>query len=101
MIKIELDENKVLGLLIGTFEDRIDYFFNEEVIDNLNMTIINKIYDNKIDKYLEDDDNFVEIITFLQALAYNRYKSEDKDEIATFVFDKLFEMISTGDCWFN
>ena len=95
MIKIELDEKTLLGLLVGTVEERMNFFSNENVIASLDMLTIKKIYQYKIDEV--DYDNYVRIITLLQGLAYNRHKSIYKDEIGTFVLDKLFELITTGD----
>ncbi len=96
MIKIELEEKTLLGLLVGTVEERMDFFSNENVIASLDMSTIKKIYQYKID---EVDDNYVPIITLLQGLAYNRHKSKYKDEIGIFVLDKLFELITTGDLY--
>ena len=96
MIKIEVEEKTLLGLLVGTVEERMDFFSNENVIASLDMSIIKKIYQYKID---EVDDNYLPIITLLQGLAYNRHKSKYKDEIGIFVLDKLFELIATGDLY--
>lgn len=95
MIQIELDEKTVLGLVAGTLESRIDFLSNQDVIANLDISTIKKIYQYKID---EADGCFnLEIITLLQALAYNRGKPKDREEIVIFVLDKLFEFISTGE----
>jgi len=95
MIKIELEEKTLLGLVVGTVEERMNFFSNKNVIASLDMSTIKKIYQYKIDEV--DDNNYVTIITLLQGLAYNRHKSKYKDEIGTFVLDKLFELITTGE----
>ena len=95
MIKIEVDEKTLLGLLVGTVEERMDFFSNENVIASLDMPTIKKIYQYKIDEV--NDNDYVLIITLLQGLAYNRHKSKYKDEIGTFVLDKLFELITIGN----
>ena len=94
MIKIEVNEKTLLGLLIGTVEERMDFLSNEDVIASLDISTIKKIYQHKID---EGDDDYLIIVTLLQGLAYNRHKSKYKDEIAIFVLDKLFELITTGE----
>jgi len=92
MIEIKLDEKMILGLTCGTLEERIDFFSNKDVIRNLDILTIKIIYQKTIDR-AEKDDDYLDVVTLLQALAYNRYKSKYKDEIADFVFDKLFELI--------
>lgn len=93
MIEIALDEKVVLGLICGTLEERIDFFSNQDVIKYLDIFTIKEIYQKTIDKVEKHEDNF-EVLMLLQTLAYNRYKSKDKDELADFVFDKLFELFA-------
>ena len=38
-------------------------------------------------------DKLTEVIKLLQFIAYNRHKSKYSEEIATYVLDKLFEII--------
>ena len=38
-------------------------------------------------------DKLTDFIKLLQFVAYNRYKSKHSEEIATYVLDKLFEII--------
>lgn len=96
MIQIELDEKTVFGLVTGTLEGRINFFSNQNVIANLDIRIIKKLYQIKLDEAIEEDE-YSELITLLQALAYNRYKSKQKEEIADFVLDKLFELVAEGE----
>ena len=95
MIKIELEEKTLLGLLIGTDEERMKFFSDANVISSLDMSTIKKIYQHRIDEVV--DAKYMQIIPLLQGLAYNRYKSKYKDEIGIFVLDKLFELVTTGD----
>ena len=90
MIQIELDEKTVFGLVTGTLEGRIDFFSNQDVIANLDICIMKKIYQIKLDEAVEEDE-YSEVVMLLQALAYNRYKSKHREEIADFILDKLFE----------
>ena len=46
-----------------------------------------------------DNGDFSQVVMLLQGLAYNRHKSKYRDEIGTFVLDKLFELITTGDIY--
>ena len=92
MLSIELDERIVLGLTCGTLDERIDFFSNQDIINSLDIFTIKTIYQKIIDK-AEKNDDYLEVITLLQALAYNRYKSKHKDEIVDFIFDKIFELI--------
>jgi hypothetical protein len=97
MIKIELDEKTLLGLLVGTDEERIEFLSDTNIIASLNMPIIKKVYQHRIDKSEPLSNDYMLVITLLQGLAYNRHKSKYKDEIGIFVLDKLFELITTGD----
>ena len=74
-------------------------FFNQDVIRKLDMSTIRKIYQMIIVgmEKQEPTHGMVDVLTLLQALAYNRYKSEHKEEIADFVLDQLFELILSGD----
>jgi hypothetical protein len=96
MIEIQLDEKIILSLICGTLEERIDFFSDKDVIRNLDILTIKIIYQKTIDR-AEKDDDYLDVLTLLQALAYNRDKSKYKDEIADFVFDKLFELVTEGD----
>ena len=55
MIKIELDEKTLLGLLVGTVEERIEFFSDANVIASLDMQTIKKIFQHKIDEVVDDD----------------------------------------------
>jgi hypothetical protein len=91
MIQIELDEEMLLCLVVGTVEDKLD-ILSEDIIESIDISIIKRIYQNRLDEAIKSSDES-KIIILLQALAYNRYKSKYKDEIADFVLDKLFELI--------
>ena len=99
MIKIEVEEKTLLGLLVGADEERIEFFSDANIIASLNMPIIKKVYQHRIVKSEPLSDDYMLVITLLQGLAYNRHKSKYKEEIATFVLDKLFELLSIGEGW--
>lgn len=100
MIEVKLDEKIILGLTCGTLEERIDFFSNQDVIKGLDILTIKTIYQKTIDKAKEDNNGNLDTVTLLQALAYNRYKSKYKDEIADFIFDQLFKLIIEDGCMF-
>ena len=97
MIQIELSENDVFKIMAGSFEDRLDFFIEDEIIGKLNLNTVKSIIQNNMDcaqtagKYRED--RISETIQFLQSVAYNRHKSQHSEEIATFVIDKLIEIL--------
>lgn len=96
MIQITLDKKVLLGMECETLEERIDFFSNHDVIKNLDMLTIKTIYQKTIDR-AEKSSDYIDVITLLQTLAYNRHKSQDKDELVDFIFDKIFELIVEGD----
>jgi len=93
MIEVKLDEKIILDLICGPLEERIDFFSNQDVIKDLDIMTIKTIYQKIIDKAKKDHDGNLDAVTLLQALAYNRYKSKYKDEIADFVFDQFFTLM--------
>jgi len=99
---IKIDDKIVLGLMCGTLEERIDFLSNAEVFASLDIETIKEIYERKLDVSTKSNnqDTSTEVITLLQVLAYNRKKSKYNDEIADFVFDKLFERIIADDIWY-
>jgi len=100
MIKVKLDEKIILGLTYGTLEERIDFFSRQDIIKDLDILTIKTIFQKAIDKVKEGDDGYLDAITLLQALAYNRYKSKHKDAIADFIFDQLFNLMIEDGCMF-
>ena len=98
MIKIELEEKTLLGLLVGTVEERMGFLSDANVIASLDISIIKKIYQCKLDEDMDYGD-FSQVVMLLQGLVYNRHKSKYKEEIGIFVLDKLFELLSTGDIY--
>ena len=91
MIKIELDEEMLLHLVVGTVEDKLN-ILSKDIIQQIDIAVIKKIYQNRLYEAIKTG-NEAKIIMLLQSLAYNRHKSKYKDDIADFVFDKLFELI--------
>lgn len=91
MKKIDKD---ILGLLVGTVEERMNLLENEEFFSSLEMNDIKTIYQKELNRAKKERNIEDEVIYFLQVLAYNRHKSKHSEQIATFVFDKLFELIS-------
>jgi hypothetical protein len=67
---------------------------NYPLIDVVDIEIV----ENEIDRAKKnnefDKDKVLELIKLFQFLAYNRTKSKYSEEIATYLFDKLFEIIS-------
>lgn len=106
MIQIELAELVVFKIMFGSMQERLDFFISDEVLSKLDVKTIKKIVQARVDsshtdQYALYDKNagfgknqLTEVIMFLQYLAYNRHKSPHSEEIATYVFDKLFEIIT-------
>ncbi|MCT7433508.1 MULTISPECIES: hypothetical protein [Aliarcobacter] len=98
MIKIELDEKDVFKIMVGSMEDRINLLISESVMKEIDLKTIKEIVENEIDRAKKnnefDKDKVLELIKLFQFLAYNRTKSKYSEEIATYLFDKLFEIIS-------
>ncbi|MGE4382456.1 MAG: hypothetical protein AB7D41_04575 [Arcobacter sp.] len=98
MIKIELDEQDVFKIMVGSMEDRINFLISETVMREVNLNTIKEIVENEIARAEKnnafDNDKVLEVIKLFQFLAYNRSKSKYSEEIATYLFDKLFEIIS-------
>jgi len=99
MIKIEIEEKTLLGLLVGSVEERMKFFSDENIIASLDMPTIKSVYQATIDKGYDCDEERESIILLLQGLAYNSNKSKYKEEISVFVCDKLFEIIAEGVIW--
>lgn len=93
MNKVNIDAKDFLGLLVGTVEERMNFLVNDEVLSYLDIDDIKYIYQKEVD-FCKKEEEYLSLILMLQALAYNRHKSKYSDEIATFVFDKLFEIMS-------
>ena len=94
---VNMDTKDILGLLLGTNEERMNCLSKEEVFSSLEITDIKYIYQKELDRLKKFTGDEHEVIHMLQVLAYNRHKSEYSEEIATFVFDKLFEVIINDD----
>ncbi|RLA84619.1 MAG: hypothetical protein DRG78_00950 [Epsilonproteobacteria bacterium] len=94
MNKVKINTKDFLGLLVGTIEERMNCLATNEIFSSLEISDIKYIYQKELDRYKKEDGIENEIIYMLQVLAYNRHKSKYSEEIATFVLDKLFEMMS-------
>lgn len=98
MITIELKESDVFKIMVGSLEDRVKLLISDSVMKNIDVKTIKNIIETEIEKSKKnnvfDDDKLAEVIMLFQIIAYNRHKSEYSEEIATFLFDKLFEIIS-------
>lgn len=101
MSKVEIESKDLLGLLIGTIDERMNCLSKKEVFESLEMNDIKYIYEKEIDRLDKEDEIEYEIIFLLQTLAYNRGKSKYSDEIATFVLDKLFEQMTHDTAMFT
>ncbi len=97
MIKLELSEQDIFQIMAGSMEDRVNLLISESVMKEIDLKTIKKIVENEINKIDKtnrlDDGKLIELIKLLQFVAYNRYKSQYSEEIATYVLDKLFEII--------
>ena len=93
MNKVKIEAKDFLGLLVGTLKERMNCLANGEVLSKLDINDIKYIYQKQYDSCIKEDE-YLSLILMLQTLAYNRHKSKYSDEIATFVFDKIFEIMS-------
>lgn len=98
MIKLELSEKDIFQIMAGSMEDRVNLLISESVMKEIDLETIKKIVENEINRVVTtnttiDDDKLTDFIKLLQFVAYNRYKSKHSEEIATYVLDKLFEII--------
>lgn len=93
MNKVNIDVKDFLGLLVGTVEERMNCLENGEVLSKLDINDIKYIYQKEFD-FCKKEEEYLSLILMLQTLAYNRHNSKYSDEIATFIFDKLFEIMS-------
>jgi hypothetical protein len=103
MIKLELEEDDVFKLMAGSLEDRIQYFISDEIMNNIDLQTIKDIVEAGIAKAQTksgsfNDDSLTDLIKLFQYIVYNRNKSQYSEEIATYIFDKIFELISC-DFW--
>ena len=78
-----------------------ELLINKKFFSLLEMDDIKYIYNAELDKLNSKGDYEDEFIFILQTLAYNRDKSKYSDEIATYVFDKIFELISNDTNFVN
>ena len=97
MIKLELSEKDIFQIMAGSMEDRVNLLISESVMKEIDLETIKKIVENEIKTVELMDrlyhDKLTEVIKLLQFIAYNRHKSKYSEEIATYVLDKLFEII--------
>ncbi len=101
MKKIEIELKDLLGLLVGTVEERMNCLSNEKVFSSLELEDIKQIYQKELYRLASKGEYEGEFIFMLQTLAYNRHKSKFSDEIATFVFDKIFELMANDTDFVN
>ncbi len=93
MNKVKINTKDFLGLLVGTAEERMNCLATDEIFSSLEISDIKYIYQEELDRVKKENELEEEVIYMLQVLAYNRHKSKYSEEIATFVFDKLFEIM--------
>jgi len=93
MQDITIDTKVLLGLIVGTQEERIAFFANADIVKKFDIVTIKVIFFELVNK-AEKNNNYDEIIMMLQSLMYNRHKSPYKEEIADFVADTLFEYLA-------
>ena len=102
MVTIKLKESEVFRIMTGSLEDRVSILISESVMSKMDLNTIKDIVEKEIEqakkKSVFDDDKLTEVIKVFQLIAYNRDKSPHSEEIATYIFDKLFEIIC-HDFW--
>ncbi|MEA2051124.1 MAG: hypothetical protein U9O56_10410 [Campylobacterota bacterium] len=96
---LQLKQSDIFKIMAGSYEDKLELFSSDEVMKSIDLQTIKNIYQEKYKKLnkacdIDRDNMYEELIKFLQYLAYNKDYSQHRQEIATFVFDRLFEQMS-------
>ena len=102
MITIKLEESEIFKIMVGSMEDRTNLLISESVMQTIDVSTIKSIVETEIERAKEngqfDDDKLTDVIKLLQMVAYNCNISKDSEQITTYIFDKLFEIIC-HDFW--
>jgi hypothetical protein len=98
MINVQLNENDLFKIMLGSTQDRVDLLLCESMMEKLDLKTIKNIVEYHIKQAKKngsfDNDKLTEVLMVIQVIAYNRHKCQESEKLATYLFDKLFEIIT-------